>query len=79
MIDFDEDAYQDRKLNEYLDSCDYGVSNCCGKYQLEDTDICSECNEHSDEISTGDYNYMELEMAMCDKADSERELRREDG
>lgn len=66
-----EDTYRDNQLNKYLDGDDSQNSNCCNAAILEDSDICSECNEHCVTIAE-DY-----ENAMCDKMDEEREERRE--
>ena len=77
MASFNEDKYMDRKLNKYLDSLEDNeeVSNCCGAELLEETDICSECNEHCGIISLAEWKYEEYENAMCDKADAERDER----
>ena len=31
------------------------VSNCCGRPIIEDTDLCSECNNHSEPINREDF------------------------
>lgn len=49
MREFDEDAYRDRQLNEYLDGLDINAEEA----------------------------YDEWENAMCDKADAQKELDRE--
>lgn len=69
-----ETEYQNKILNKYLNSVDGECSDCCGAEVLEDTDICSECNEHCTAMSIGDYNYEEYENAMADRCDSDREL-----
>ena len=51
--------YDDWKLSNPTDD-GYGynmVSNCCGASVCEETDICSDCNEHCEPIE--DYEYEE--------------------
>ena len=68
---FNEDGYRNNQLNKHLEEDNSELSNCCNAEILEDSDVCSECMEHCVTV-TEDY-----ENAMCDKADSERELERE--
>ena len=70
----DEDAIeraQDKLLNDYLDGTNDELSNCCEAFFIEDSDICSDCLEHAVTMTEAYENY------QCDKADSERELKRE--
>ncbi|NOQ31139.1 MAG: hypothetical protein GQ570_08465 [Helicobacteraceae bacterium] len=54
---FDEDAYRNQQLNEYLEGRDDEISNCCSAWFLEDSDICSECLEHAISIADERCNY----------------------
>ena len=74
----DEDEYMAKKLHEHLDDYDYYVSNCCGEEMESYIDICPNCGEHCEVVSNKEREYEEYENAMCDKADSERELAREE-
>ena len=81
MIDLSYDTYLERQTEQYFRDAEMNmpVSNCCGCY-LEDDDsgICSECREECEVITLGEYETCRYESAMEDKADAERELRRED-
>lgn len=70
MSNFNEDDYRNNQLNKHLDG-DENNSACCDSAFIEDTDICSECGEHSESITDA------YEKAMCDRADAQRELERE--
>ena len=59
--------YIDERVEKYLTSQNYDVSNCCGEYVLPDTDICSKCNEHCDTIPIGDYNYADYKKRKSNK------------
>ena len=74
-----EDEYRDNQLNKHLADQEMAelVSSCCGAPLKENTALCSDCKEHCSEVEMGEYMYEERESAMCDKADSERELQRE--
>ena len=74
----DYDTYLEREVEKYYAEQEsaMSVSNCCGVY-IEDGDICPDCLEHCEVISYGEYEYMKYEDAMCDKADSYNELKRE--
>ena len=75
----DYDSYLERETEKYYEEQEYAmsVSNCCGVY-VEDGDICQDCSEHCEVISLGEYEYVKYEDAMCDKADSDRDLAREE-
>ena len=64
-----EDEWRDKQLNEHLEEDNSELSNCCDAEMYGE--VCSECSEFC--VS----NRNEYEDAMCDRADSERELRRE--
>jgi len=73
-----EDEYKDEMLNKYLDKQDdEEVSNCCGATLEGDLDICSDCKEHCVIQLQSERDYEDYEKAMADKADAERELRRD--
>jgi len=76
-MSFNEDEYRNKQLNKYLQECDDSeeVSNCCGAPLFDDTIICSKCKEQSDIISIGEWNMIQYENAMWDKADAERDDR----
>ena len=71
-MSFNEDAYRDKQLNKYLKDCEDSeeVSNCCGVEVYDDTIICKKCKEHCDIISLGEWNEIQYENAMWDKADA---------
>lgn len=71
--------YRDNQLNTYLESLDANqpVSNCCDAPMDEDEVLCPKCKERCKTITQGEYNYEVYEEAMCDRADAERELARE--
>jgi len=66
-----EDQLRDLELRKYLDEADGNYSNCCNAPMIEETDICSECGEHSETITES------YETAMADRYDAQRELERE--
>ena len=76
----DYDSYLDKQIEMHYAEQEYNmpVSNCCGVYIYENDDICPECYEHCEVISHGEYEYIEHDNAMCDKADSDRDLAREE-
>ena len=76
-----ETEWRDKQLSKYLDEQDGNepVSNCCGAMICTESDICCGCKEHCIEITQAEFDFDEEEAAMCDRADAERELRREDG
>ena len=78
---FDEDAYRDRQTNKYLEEQEgnEAVSNCCGSPICEESDVCCDCKEMCAPITQSEFDAEEYEAAMCDRADSERELAREEG
>lgn len=71
-MSFNEDVYRSNQLNRYLDSLDNAeeVSNCCGASIIDDTIICSDCKEQCDIISLEEWNMIQYENAMSDKADA---------
>jgi len=73
------DTYRNQQLNTYLDKLEANqpVSNCCDAPMDEDAVLCPKCQEHCKVITQGEYDYESYEEAMCDKADAERELLRE--
>ena len=73
-----EDEYMAKKLHEYLDDYDYYVSNCCGEEMESYVYVCPKCGEHCITVSKHERDYEEYENAMCDKADLDRELSREE-
>ena len=74
MGPFDEDTYRDRQTNKYLDSLeDEGsLSSCCNAKFIEETDLCSQCEEHA---STND-EY--AEQVRDDNGDAKFEEAREE-
>jgi DNA-directed RNA polymerase subunit RPC12/RpoP len=57
------------------------VSTCCGaeiEFKAEDDYRCSKCDGKCLVITREEYETSRYESAMEDKADAERELRRED-
>jgi len=78
-MSFEVDSYLDKQLAQHFaeEEASIPVSNCCGAPMDEDESLCYSCKEHCDIISQGEFHYNLLESAECDKADEERELRRE--
>ena len=60
------DNIRDKQLHEYLDGKDRDLSNCCGPFFIEETDICSECGEHAETVADAYFDAME------ERADDER-------
>ena len=79
----DEEAIErarDKQLDKYLDEQEGNeeVSNCCGEPICGESDICCGCKEHCVPTSFAEFAADEEEAAMCDRADAERELAREE-
>ncbi len=74
------DRHLDNQLNRYYEEQESSmpVSNCCGATMEEQQCYCPECNSGCVVITYGEYMAEEYENAMCDKADSQRELDREE-
>ena len=62
------DNYLEQQTRKYLDGTEDELSNCCNAFFEEESDLCSECQEHAISIADDRYNAME------DKADEQREL-----
>jgi len=70
MPKFDEDTYRNNQLDKYLrEISEEPISNCCGVYVLENTDICSKCLEHC-EATTAEDRYQDH---LNEQADIERD------
>ena len=67
----DYDQYLADQVEKHMTEGLGELSNCCGADIYEDSDICTECNEHCVTMDE------EKEIAMWDKADSKMEERRE--
>ncbi len=80
MKEPDYDSINNSILNKYLDAQELAceVSNCCGEPMLPETDICSSCREYAAPITLAEFQAEEYENAMCDAADSTRELKDDD-
>ena len=75
-----EDEYQNKILNKYLDQevADHTeVCNMCGEVMNDDTEYCEHCETNVVVISYSDYIYEERQSIAEDKADAERDLRRD--
>jgi len=66
-----EDQLRDLELRKYLDEAGGNYSNCCNAPMIEETDICSECGEHSESITDS------YENAMYERGEMQRDLERE--
>ena len=67
--------YDNWKLSNPTDD-GYGynmVSNCCGASVYDDTDICSDCKEHCEQIEDYEYEEIQRENYLEMKADGERD------
>ncbi len=76
---FDEDEYRNQQLNKYLDEGDMSdpVSSCCGVPIIENTDLCSDCQEHCSEVEIGAFMHDKHVAYMEDVADAEHEIQRD--
>ena len=75
-----EDEYQAKILNKYLDqeeADNIEVSNCCGCEMDADDSYCPECREGCVAMSYSDYTYEERQSIAEDKADAEHEEQRD--
>ena len=75
-----EDEYQNKILNKYLDQevADHTLlSNCCGYEMEKDDSYCPNCQEGCVAQSKSDYDFEERQAMAEDKADAERDLRRD--
>jgi len=71
-VDYDlEEHFNEEDMSEI-------VSNCCGVGCLGDSDICSDCIEHCEPITLGEYLFRENEDTECDEADALKELKNEE-
>ena len=77
---FNEDDYRNQQLERHLAEQDMGelVSNCCGEPIIEEPiDVCSNCREHCKVVEMGEYMYEYRLAAEEDRADAQRDLKRE--
>ena len=67
-------TYDQWKLSNPIDDgYEYNmVSNCCGARVCDETDICLECAEHCDIIEDYEYEAIQKENYLEDKADAAR-------
>ena len=74
-----ESEWRDHQLNQHYleEEMAEEVSNCCG-HTIIFGDVCGNCKEHCDVTPRGEWLYEEKVNAECDRADSQRELERED-
>jgi len=83
MLEFNYDNYlnQQLELKFQEEEMNMPVSSCCDvtvtDYEQDGKEyVCDKCGEYCEVISHGEYEYNRYEDAMCDKADSERDLER---
>ena len=75
----DYDSYLDRQLEKHYkeEEASEEVSNCCGEPVYDETDICSDCEEHCDIITLGEFMTDSYESARADAADAQRDLEKD--
>ena len=77
---FNEDDYRNQQIERHLAEQEMGelVSSCCGEPIVEESiDVCSNCREHCKVVEIGEYMYEYRLAAEEDRADAQRDLKRE--
>jgi len=77
---FNEDNYRNQQIERHLAEQEMGelCSNCCGEPIVEESmDVCSNCREHCKVVEMGEYMYEYRLAAEEDRADAQRDLKRE--